>query len=176
MKLKKEDKKALVKEFNDRFKSAEATFIASYSGIDVEGMTKLRKTLKEASSELKILKNTLAKFAVKGTQAEPLTEHFEGPIAIAFSFKDAVQTAKTLTGFAKEEPNLMIKVGTLGGRVIDLAEIKNLASLPSREELLARLMGVMKNVPAGLVGVLSGVPRKLVYVLNAVAGQKQAGS
>ncbi len=176
MKLKKEDKKALVKEFNDRFKSAEATFIASYSGIDVEGMTKLRKTLKEASSELKILKNTLAKFAVKGTQAEFLTEHFEGPMAIAFSFKDAVQTAKTLTGFAKEEPNLMIKVGTLGGRVIDLAEIKNLASLPSREELLARLMGVMKNVPAGLVGVLSGVPRKLVYVLNAVAGQKQAGS
>lgn len=176
MKLTREDKKALLQGFHDRFKDAEATFIASYSGIDVEGMTKLRKTLKEASSELKIVKNTLAKFAVKGTQAEPLTEHFKGPMAIAFSFKDAVQTAKTLTGFAKQEPNLDIKVGTLGGRVIELAEIKSLAALPSRDELLAKLVGVMNNVPAGLVGVLSGVPRKLVYALNAIAGEKKAGA
>jgi hypothetical protein len=107
-------------------------------------------------------------------RAQDSEEHtrFKGPTAIAFSFKDAALTAKTLTEFVKEEPNLDIKVGTLGAKVLELAEIKNLALLPSRDELLAKLMGVLTNVPAGLVGVLSGVPRKLLYVLNAVGKEK----
>jgi large subunit ribosomal protein L10 len=138
-------------------------------------MTKLRRTLRDSSAELKIVKNTLASLAVKGTQAEHFTEHLKGPTAIAFSFKDAALTAKTLTGFAKEEPNLDIRVGTLGGKVLELAEIKTLASLPSRGELLAKLLGVLTNVPSGLVGVLSGVPRKLLYALNAVSKEKESG-
>jgi large subunit ribosomal protein L10 len=172
LKLTKEEKKALTREFHDSFARAEGTFLADYSGINVEGMTKLRRTLRDSSAELKIVKNTLARIAVKGTPAEPLSERFKGPTAIAFSFKDAALTAKTLTEFVKEEPNLDIKVGTLGAKVLELAEIKNLALLPSRDELLAKLMGVLTNVPAGLVGVLSGVPRKLLYVLNAVGKEK----
>jgi large subunit ribosomal protein L10 len=174
LKLTKEQKKALVSEFHDRFERSEAAFLADYSGITVEGMTKLRKTLKDSSAEIKIVKNTLARIAVKGTQAEPLTGHLRGATAIAFSFKDAALTARTLTEFAKEEPNLAIKAGTLGAKVLELAEIKNLASLPSRDELLAKLLWVLTNVPAGLVGVLSGVPRNLLYALNAVGREKEA--
>lgn len=174
MKLTKEEKKVLVGEFHDRFERAEAAFIADYSGIDVEGISRLRQMLRDASSELKVVKNTLAKIAVKGTQAESLSERFVGSTAIAFSYKDAAHTAKTLTQFAKEQPNLDIKVGVLGDKVLEPAEIKNLASLPSRDELLAYLMGLLTNVPAGLVGVLGGVPRKLLYALVALGEKKQA--
>jgi large subunit ribosomal protein L10 len=174
LKLTREEKKALVKGFRDRFERAEAAFLTGYSGINVEGMTKLRRTLRDSSAELKIVKNTLARLAVKDTHAEHFTEYLKGPTAIAFSFKDAALTAKTLTGFAKEEPNLDIRIGTLGGKILELAEIKTLASLPSRDALLAKLLGVLTNVPAGLVGVLSGVPRKLLYALNAVGKEKEA--
>ena len=168
-----EEKKTLIAEFKERFEKADATFVADYSGIDVEGMTKLRGALRDSSAEIKIVKNTLARIAAKGTSAEPLTDHLKGTAAIAFSYKDAAATAKALTGFAKDEPNFEIKGGVLGAMVVDMAAIKNLASLPSREELLAKFVGILSNVPAGLVGVLSAVPRKLVYVLGAVKDAKE---
>jgi large subunit ribosomal protein L10 len=171
----REEKTALVKEFRDRFEKAEAAFLADYRGIDVEGMTKLRSSLRDSSSEFKVVKNTLAKLAVKGTPAEPLSEHFKDTTAIAFSYKDSALTAKVLTEFAKAQPGLDIKIGTLGDGVVEAGEIKTLASLPSRDELLASMLSALKNVPAGLARVLNGVPQKLVYALSAVAREKEAG-
>ena len=137
-------------------------------------MTKLRSALRDSSAEIKIVKNTLARIAVKGTSAESAVAHLKGTAAIAFSYKDAAATAKALTGFAKEEPNFEIKGGTLGTEAIDLGAIKSLAALPSRDELLGKLVGVLSNVPTGLVGVLSAIPRKFVYALNAVKNAKEA--
>ena len=169
-----EQKKALVAEFKERFEKAEATFIVDYSGIDVEGMTKLRSALRDSSAEIKIVKNTLARLAVKGTTAESVTDHLTGTAAIAFSYKDAAAAAKVLTGFAKDQPNFELKGGTLGAEAIDLGSIKELASLPSRQELLGKFVGVLNAVPTGLVGVLSAVPRKFLYGLNAVKDSKES--
>ncbi|MEE9613560.1 MAG: 50S ribosomal protein L10 [Thermodesulfobacteriota bacterium] len=172
--MERSEKKVQIEELKGRFEKADATFLADYTGIKAEGMTALRKSLRESAAEFKISKNTLTRLAIKGTSSESLSEHFKGPVAVAFSYKDAAATAKVLTEFAKSEPNFEMKVGVLGDRVMDLAEIKGLASLPSREELLARLVGVLNNVPTGLVRVLGGVPLKLLYALNAIGETKKS--
>ncbi len=171
--MNRELKSIQVKDFHEKFSSAEAAFLAGYSGIKVEGMTEIRRSLREASVEFKILRNTLAKRAIKDTPYESLDEHFNGPIAVALTSKDVAAAAKALIKFAKEEPNFEIKVGALDGKILTVDEIKGLAELPSREELIAKLLGVLKNVPGGFVGVLSGVPRKFVLALSAIQREKE---
>lgn len=166
-------KDGIIKDVNEKFSTANATFVADYSGITASNMTELRAKLREAGAELRIVRNTLAKRALSGTDVEALGEHLKGTTAIAFSFTDAAAAAKALTTYAKEDDNLELKAGTLGSNVIDIATIKELSDLPSRDELLGKLVGVMSNVPGSLVGVLSGVPRKLVGVLHAVGQSKQ---
>lgn len=172
--MEKTTKVKLVEDIQQRFQKAEATFVAEYKGIKAVEMNDLRKNLRDASIDFKIMRNTLAKRAVKGTKAEALSEHLVGPTAIAFSYKDAAFAAKTLTQFAKDQPNLKIRMGTLGSKVIGLNEIKGLAELPSREVLLAMMLGSMKAPMTGIVGVLSGVPRKFLYALNAIQKAKEA--
>lgn len=172
--MNREVKSAQIEEYNEKFSKAGAVFITGYSGIEVPGMTELRKSLRESDVELRILRNTLAKRAVKGTPYESLAEHFKGPIAVALSYGDAAAAAKALTEFAKEEPKFEIITGALGEKSLTVDEIKALADLPSRDELIAKLLGVMKNIPGSLVGVLSGVPRKFVYVLRAIEQSKAA--
>ncbi len=173
MKFDRQRKEKLVADVQDKFTRAKATFIAEYKGIKAVEMNEFRKTLRDASVDLKIVRNTLARLAIKGTPVEHISEHLTGPTAIAFSYKDPAQAAKALTQFVKDTPNLKIKMGTLGAKVISIAEIKGLAELPSREVLLSKFLGSLKSPASGLVRVLSGVPRKLVYVLSAI--QKQAG-
>lgn len=169
----KSKKETLVDELKDKFSKAEAVFIADYSGIDVLGMTKLRKELRDAQSELKVVRNTLAKRAIEGTDVGDLAEHFTGPVAIAFSYKDSAATAKALTGFAKDVEQLEIKAGSLQGKVLDMAAIKSLSALPSKEELLAKLLGTLNEVPGSFVKVLAAVPKSFVQVVNAVGEQKK---
>lgn len=166
----KKDK--IIKDVTEKFSKANATFVADYSGITANNMTDLRAKLRDAGGDFKIIRNTLAKRALSGSKVEGLGEHLKGTTAIAFSYTDAAAVAKTLTTYAKEDENLELKVGSLGDQVIDLATIKELSSLPSREELLGKLVGVMSNVPGSLVGVLSGVPRKLVGTLHAIGQSK----
>lgn len=170
--MEKATKVKLVEEIQDKFKRASATFVADYKGIQAMQMDELRKNLRSASIDFKIVRNTLAKRAIKGTSFEPMSEHLKGSTAIAFSYKDAALAAKTLTQFAKDQPKLKIRMGTLGNKVIGANEIKGLAELPPREVLLSMLLGTMKNPMTGLAMVLSGVPRKLLYALNAVKDQK----
>ena len=171
--MNKDDKKAQVEEFHDKFSRAEAAFLADFSGISVEEMTQLRRSLRDASVEFKILRNTLAKRALEGTPYAQLGSHFTGPTAVALSFSDAATAAKALVQFAKDQPKLEIKVGALGEKLLELSAVKGLAELPTRDELLAKLLGVFSNVPGGLVGVLAGVPRKFVYALGAIQRTKQ---
>ncbi|MBI5344877.1 MAG: 50S ribosomal protein L10, partial [Deltaproteobacteria bacterium] len=129
-----------------------------------------------ASVELKIVRNTLARRAIKGTPAEALSAHLKGPMAIAFSYKDAAAAAKKLMEFVKVEPNLKIRAGALGARVMNLSDIKGLAELPGRDVLMARLLGSMNAPASGIVRVLAGAPRKLLYALAAIRQAKAAGA
>lgn len=170
--MNKAQKSALVNEFNDRFTRAAAVFLADYRGIKMGGMTELRRSLRESSIEFKIIKNTLARIAMKGTPVEALEEHFKDTVAIAFSYDDPAAAAKALTEFAKKEPNLKLIAASVENKVLGLVEIKALAALPSRDELLAMLVGTMGAVTTGFVRVLSGVQLKLIYALKAVAEAK----
>jgi large subunit ribosomal protein L10 len=171
--LDKKKKEELVSLLHDKFNNAEAVFLMEYRGITVGDMTKLRAELRDASVDFKVVRNTLAKRALDGTKLESIKDQFVGPVAVAFSNKDAARAAKTLTGFAKDEPKLSFKLGTLGEKILELDEIKNLATLPSREELLGKFVGVLNGVPTSLVGVLGAIPRQLLYTLRAIEGTKQ---
>jgi large subunit ribosomal protein L10 len=168
----REDKKKLVSEFGEKFKKAKVAFVADYKGLNVEQMTSLRKSLRAVSVELKVVKNTLARIAIKDTTAAPLTNYFGGTTAVVVGYADPVAAAKILTQFAKDEPNLKLRVGWLGDKILNLGEIKALSELPSKEVMLGKFIGILKAVPANLVGVLSGVPRKLVYTLAAIQAKK----
>ncbi len=174
MRLDRQKKTELIEDVQDKFKRAKATFIAEYKGIKAVEMNEIRKALREASIDLKIVRNTLARRAIKGTELEHISGELTGSTAIAFSYKDAAQAAKALTQFAKDTPNLKLKMGTLGAKVLSLDEIKGLAELPPREVLLGKFLGSLKSPSTGLVGVLSGVPRKFLYALNAIQKKKAA--
>ncbi len=169
----RQEKEALVEQFREKIGRADAAFLADYRGIGSNSMNELRKGLRGADVEFTIMKNTLARIALKDTPCEPLSAELKGTMAIALSFRDAAAAAKELTVFAKDEPNLDLKMAVLGGKVIDLDGIKALAELPSREELLAKLLGCMNNIPGSFVGVLAAVPRQFVYALNAIKDAKQ---
>ncbi len=172
--MEKNQKVKVVEDLQEKLKRANATFIAEYKGIKAVEMNEMRKALKAASIDFKIVRNTLTRRAAKGTPVEQLSGHLKGPMAIAFSYKDAAAAAKTLTQFAKDQPNLKIKMGTLGSKVIGINEIKGLAELPPREVLLAKMLGSMMSPVSGFVRVLGGVPTKLLYALNAIKDKKAA--
>ncbi len=166
-------KEELVGELHEKFNSAQATFLMEYRGITVDDMTKLRSELRGASVDFKVVRNTFAKIALNDTPIEEIKDQFVGPVAVAFSTKDAAAAAKVLKEFSKEEPKLKFKLGTLGAKILQAVEIDNLAKLPSREVLLGKLVGSLSGVPTSLVGVLGGVPRKLLYTLKAIEQTKQ---
>lgn len=165
----------IVAEIKEKFEESTAVVLTDYRGLNVAQVTELRAKLREADVEYKVLKNTLTKLAAHQVGLEALDEYLTGPTAIAFS-KDPVAPAKILSEFAKENKALEIKAGVLEGKVISLEEVKDLAALPSREELLAKVVGGMQAPLYGLAAVLNGCLRNLVYVLDAVRQQKEANA
>ena len=166
-------KEKFVQDLNKRLMPAETAVIAHYSGVNVEKMTQLRNELRKKKVGFKVVKNTLMLRAIKGTPLEVLKDDFKGPTAVAYTAGDPVQLAKTLTDFAKDEEHLVIRSGLLSGKRMTMEEVKTLASVPSREVLLSRLVGSLQSPYAGLVYTLSGVLRKLVYALDAVRRKKE---
>ncbi|MBI5048189.1 MAG: 50S ribosomal protein L10 [Deltaproteobacteria bacterium] len=171
--MQREEKNKIVGDLHERFKKAKAAFVADYRGLKVEKVTALRKSLRDSKVDFRVVKNTLAKIAIKDAGAEPLKDYFEGTTAVAMSYADPVAAAKILIQFAKDEPNFKLKIGLLGGKIVSLDEIKALSELPSREILLAKFVGMLNAVPTSLVGVLSGITRKFVYTLSAIQVKKQ---
>jgi large subunit ribosomal protein L10 len=166
-------KSELIADLSDKFKRAGATFLVDLSGLEANKTTELRKSLRTAKVDLKIVRNTLARIAVAGTDAEGLKDQFKGPVAVAFCFGDPSSAAKALATFAKAETKCTVKGGTLGASVIAAADVLALAELPSREELLAKFVGLLNAVPTSLVMVLSAIPRKLVLALSEIEKKKQ---
>ena len=153
------DKKAIVAEVSAEVAKAQTLVVAEYRGIEVGHLTELRKKARESGVYLRVLKNTLVRRAVVGTQFADLADQMTGPLIYSLS-ADAVAAAKVLHDFAKTNDKLVLKAGSFDGKVLDKVAVQALASIPSRDELLARLMGVMQAPLTGFVGSLAALAKK----------------
>jgi len=174
MSLSLEEKKAVVEQVSNALSGSQAAVVAEYRGLTVEQMTNLRRAAREAGVYLQVVKNTLVRRAVKGSDFECLDEHLKGPLALAAS-EDPVAVAKVLSMFAKDNELLAIKAGAMLGKPLSMDEIQALAKLPGREELLAKLVGTLQAPIAKFVQTLNEVPSAFVRTLAAVRDAKAAG-
>jgi large subunit ribosomal protein L10 len=172
--LKRSSKEELVSELAGKLGAAKAAFLADYRGLNVEQVNKLRTELRGAGIEYRVVKNTLLRLAAKDTSIDCLSDHLAGPTAIAIAGADPVAPAKILSDFAKTHPKFELKIGALEGKVLSVNDIRALADLPSREVLLAMMLGAMNAPVSNFVGVLAAVPRSLVQVLAAIQEKKAA--
>lgn len=171
-----DDKKKIVEELRDKFLRSKVVISTDYKGLDVTALNDLRRRLREAGVEYQVVKNTLLIRASEETDVAVLRETFKGPSAIALSYDDPVAPAKVLKKFSDEFKKPEIKAGALNGKFIDLAGIKALADLPSREALLAQVLSTMIAVPTSFVRVLNAVPAGLMNVLQALKNEREAAA
>ena len=169
----REQKAAEVSELTEQIGKASNAFLIDFKGITVPQVTELRKQVRETKSGYVVVKNTLALIALKDSPIINMKEQFTGPTAIAFNATDAVVLAKALTKFAKDVPAVSFKGALLNGQVVPASEIQNIANLPSREELVAKLLYLLQSPIRGLVTVLQANIRNLAVVLDQVAKQKE---
>jgi large subunit ribosomal protein L10 len=166
-------KETEISELSKRLSKVQAAIVSHYAGINVQKVTEFRASLRKQGVEYKVIKNTLASRAVIGTSLESLKDQFTGPTALAYTETDPVALAKVLTEFAKKEQKFVIRAGALNGALLNKSQVEALATVPSREILLGRLVGSLQSPYAGLVYTLSGILRKFVYALDAVRRKKE---
>lgn len=170
----KPEKEKKIKDIGDKLSRSNLIVLTDFKGMTVKEITELRRKLDAHQAEYRVLKNTLTIRALPEGQ-DSLKEHLSGTTAVLFGFGDVVMPAKTLVNFISEVERPKIIGGLMDGQFLPVADIKNLAKLPSREELLARVVGGIKSPLYGLANVLAANIRKLVYALNAVKEVKSNG-
>ncbi len=167
-------KKEVVERLSKQLSDAEITILIDYKGLDVLKMTELRAKLRDAGVQIEVVKNTLLSRASEGCDSALMKDLYKGPNAVVISAEDPVAPAKILVDFAKDNDKLEIKAGAFSGKLLSVEEITQLAKMPSKEELLTKLVCTLNAVPTSFVTVLSGVPRAFVNVLSAIKDQKEA--
>ena len=166
---KKEELDALKKDLTD----ARNLFVAQFQGMTVLQDTELRQKIRETKSSYRVVKNTLAKKAAEGTPAENVAKSFDGSTAIAYNANDPVSLAKALSTYAKTNPLFVFKAGIVEGRVINLADIASIAAMPSKEELIAKLLFLINSPAQRLAVALNGVARNLAVVMKQAVEQNK---
>lgn len=172
MSLNREEKAAVVAEVSAQVASAQAIIVAEYRGLGVGAITVLRRQARESGVYLRVLKNTLARRAIAGTPFEGLTDKLVGPLIYGMS-SDPVSCAKVLADFAKSNDKLALKGGAMANSVLDTDAVKVLASMPSRDVLLAQLMGTMQAPVAKFVQTLNEVPARFVRTVAALRDERE---
>ena len=166
--MKRTDKAEFIESYKDKFSRAVIAVLADYRGLDVDTLNGLRRKLElHADGEFHVVKNSLCRRAIAGTEKEVLDGHFQGPTSVYLNYEDPVGPAKTLVDFAKENKQFDLKAGFYDGQLLDKAQIKALSQMPSKETLQAMLIGLLQTPSRNLVNLLSNVPRGLLNVLNA---------
>ncbi|MBN2298722.1 MAG: 50S ribosomal protein L10 [Deltaproteobacteria bacterium] len=173
--MRKDEKHELVKQLHDELGESQAVFVTDYIGLNVEKITRLRKSIKSSGGSFRIVKNTLLRRAAQDTPAGIIEKLFVGPTAIAMAKGDPLGVAKALVDFAKDNEQLDVQGGILGTQVLDLSAIQALAKMPSKEVLIAKMLGSMNAPVTNFVGVLAAMLRQIVYVLKAIENQKKQG-
>lgn len=172
--MNKAEKVEVVHSLSETLKKAKGLVLAEYRGLKVLEINEIRREVKKNHGDLKVVKNRLAKKAIEGTTWAPLEKYLRGPLAIVYSEQDPVVLTKVLTKFASSFEALKLTAASLGADVIDRKGIEVLSTLPSKEELYAKLLGTLQAPASGLVRTLQGVPQKLAIALKAIAEQKQS--
>ena len=167
----KSEKEQVIKELNDKFSRAKSAVLAEFSKLDVETVTKLRKKLRDGGVEYKVLKNTLARRAAKGTSLESISDDFVGPVAMALSYGDVVAPAKILSEFIKDMEKIKVRSGVVDGKKIDASGVKALAKLPGLPELRAKLLGLFNQPASKLVRTIAEPGATLARVIQAKAAK-----
>jgi len=171
-----EEKKAIVAEVSEIAAKAHSAVGAEYTGITAPEMTELRARARASGVYLRVVKNTLAKRAVEGTEFECIKEALTGPLLLAFSQEDPGAAARLVKEFAKENDRLVVRIVSVGGQLLGPADLERLASLPTKEQAISMLMSVMQAPVTKLARTLNEVPGKLVRTVAAIRDQKQASA
>jgi large subunit ribosomal protein L10 len=168
------EKQQQIDQLRDHFDRASFTIVAGYKGLSVADVTRFRDALRKVDGRFRVVKNTMARRAVADRPTAPLAAHFKGPVGVVFAFGDPAAAAKVVQEFAKEAEKFGVAAGVMEGSLLTAAQVAEIADLPSREQLLARMLASMNSPVVGLVNVLSGNLRNLVGVLSAIAERKAA--
>lgn len=163
-----------ISQMKEKIEKAKVAIVTDYKGLSVEEITKLRRSIQKEDGDYMVTKNTLAKIAVKGTEYEILTDALTGPVAIAFGFEDQVAPAKALAKFIKESKKGEILAAAMDGKLLSAAEAKALASLPSKQEIYAKMLGCINSPASGIANSINAVMSSLTRAMAAVRDQKSA--
>jgi large subunit ribosomal protein L10 len=167
-------KAEIISDLKARAQGASIAIVTDFQGLKVEELTELRVELRKAGVQYQVVKNTLARIAMEGGPHEVLKDHLKANCAVAFGYEDPVAAAKTISEFAKKNKKFSFRFASLEGKFLDAEGVKELAKLPGKPELLARLLGTMNAVPTNFVCLFANLQRKFLYALTAIKEQKEA--